>query len=66
MAIPSESDRSPIHLSHSNVPLPHSIGEPTPGAKITILKTIFSRSENQHPAAVATGRSCLTRFYTAG
>jgi hypothetical protein len=63
MAIPSKSDPSPIHLSHSDVPHLHSIGEPTPGAKITILKTIFSRSENQHPAAVAADRRRLTRGY---
>jgi hypothetical protein len=63
MAIPSKSDRSPIHLGHSDVPHPHSIGEPTPGAKITILKTIFSQSENQHPAVVAVHRRGLTSGY---
>jgi hypothetical protein len=49
-----------IHLSDSDAPLPHSIGESSPGAKITILKTIFSRSENQHPAVTAAHRARLT------
>jgi hypothetical protein len=45
---------------------PNSLGEPSPNAKITILKTIFSRSENQHPAVAAAGRRRLTRGYPAG
>jgi hypothetical protein len=28
---------------------PHSPGAPQASVKITVLKTIFSRSENQHP-----------------
>jgi len=46
-----------------DAPLPHSIDESPPGAKITILKTIFSRSENQHPSAVAANRPGLTSGY---
>jgi hypothetical protein len=53
-----------MHLSHSDAPLQHSLGEPAPSAKITILKTIFSRSENQHPAALAGNHPGLTSGYT--
>jgi hypothetical protein len=59
-----QSSPNLIHLSHSDAPLKHSIGGPPPSAKITILKTIFSRSENQHPAAEAAMRGGLTSGYT--
>jgi hypothetical protein len=50
----------------SDALLPYSLGEPPPTAKITILKTIFSRSENQHSQVFRTDPSCSTQHRING
>jgi hypothetical protein len=56
----------PFPSNPSDALLPHNLGEPPPSAKITILKTIFSRSENQHSQVFRTDPSCSTQHRING